>query len=62
MTSPPACAMAATLDDIKSLGGDGGIIAVDHTGTIAMPYNSQGMKRAAVSNTMAPVVRVFEPE
>lgn len=55
-------AVAATLDDIKSLGGDGGIIAVDQAGFIAMPYNSQGMKRAAVSNTMAPVVRVFEPE
>ena len=44
------------------MGGDGGIIAVDQAGIIAMPYNSQGMKRAAVSNTMAPVVRVFEPE
>ena len=55
-------AVAATLDEIKRLGGDGGIIAVDHTGNIAMPYNSKGMKRAAVSSDMAPVVRVFEPE
>ena len=55
-------AVAATLADIKSLGGDGGIIAVDQAGTIAMPYNSKGMKRAAVSNSMAPVVRIFEPE
>ncbi len=55
-------AVAATLDDIKRLGGDGGIIAVDRAGAIAMPYNSTGMKRAAVSDRMAPVVRVFEPE
>lgn len=55
-------ALAATLDEVKSLGGDGGIIAVDRAGAIAMPFNSQGMKRAAVSDRMAPLVRVFETE
>ena len=55
-------AAAATLDEIKRLGGDGGIIAVDSEGNLAMPYNSQGMKRAAVSHGMAPLVRIFEPD
>ena len=32
--------------EIGRLGGDGGLIAVDRQGRIAMPYNSQGMKRA----------------
>ena len=55
-------AVAATLAEIARLGGAGGVIAVDRDGNIAMPYNSQGMKRAAVSDRLAPVVRVFEPE
>ncbi len=55
-------AVAAALAEIARLGGGGGIIAVDRAGTIAMPFNSRGMKRAAVSDRMAPVVRVFEPE
>lgn len=55
-------AVAATLAEVARLGGAGGIIAVDQAGNFAMPFNSQGMKRAAVSDRMAPVVRVFEPE
>jgi isoaspartyl peptidase/L-asparaginase-like protein (Ntn-hydrolase superfamily) len=38
------------------------LIAIDAKSNICMPYNSDGMKRAAVSNVMSPVVRVFEPE
>lgn len=52
----------AALDDVKRCDGDGGVIAIDRRGRIAMPFNSHGMKRAAVSSTMTPVVRVFEPE
>ncbi len=55
-------AAAATLAEVKRLGGNGGLIAVDRMGNIAMPFNSKGMKRAAVSDRAAPVVRVFEPE
>lgn len=51
-----------TLDSVKSFGGDGGVIAIDHTGRIIMPYNSDGMKRAAISSTLPKTVRVFEPE
>jgi L-asparaginase/beta-aspartyl-peptidase (threonine type) len=50
------------LDEVKRFDGDGGLIAIDAKGNIAMPYNSDGMKRAAVSSGMEPVVRVFEPE
>jgi len=41
-------AAQAVLDDIGRLGGDGGLIALDREGRIAMPFNSQGMKRAAL--------------
>ncbi len=56
----PAC--GAVLDEVARFDGDGGLIAIDAAGNIAMPYNSDGMKRAAVSSSMDPVVRVFEPE
>lgn len=52
----------AVLAEVKRFGGDGGLIAVSKDGQIAMPYNSHGMKRAAVTSDMEPTVRVFEPE
>ncbi len=55
-------ATAAALAEVKRLGGDGGLIALDRQGNIAMPFNSKGMKRAAVSDKIAAVVRIFEPE
>lgn len=36
------------LEELGRLGGDGGLIAVDRHGRIATPFNSQGMKRAAL--------------
>ncbi|KQS57229.1 asparaginase [Brevundimonas sp. Leaf363] len=41
-----AQAGAAVIDQVGSMGGDGGLIALDRTGQIAQPFNSQGMKRA----------------
>jgi isoaspartyl peptidase/L-asparaginase-like protein (Ntn-hydrolase superfamily) len=43
-----ATAARGPLEQIGRLGGDGGLIAVSRSGEIAMPYNSQGMKRAAL--------------
>jgi L-asparaginase/beta-aspartyl-peptidase (threonine type) len=54
-------AAQGALDQVGALGGDGGLIAVDRHGRIVMPYNSQGMKRAAASDGAAPYVHVFEP-
>ena len=41
-------ATGAAIAGIGALGGDGGMIALDRAGNIAMPYNSEGMKRAAL--------------
>ena len=41
-------AAAQSLLEVQRLGGEGGLIALSATGEIAMPYNSAGMKRAAV--------------
>ena len=34
---------------IPELGGDGGIIAIDHDGNIAMEFNTAGMYRATMN-------------
>ncbi|MDB4559019.1 isoaspartyl peptidase/L-asparaginase [Amylibacter sp.] len=60
--TPLKQATLQVLDEVAKFDGDGGLIAIDAQGNISMPYNSDGMKRAAVSDTMPPVVRVFEPE
>ena len=39
-------ATQGVIDQIGALGGDGGLIALDASGNIADPFNSQGMKRA----------------
>ncbi|MCB0707654.1 MAG: isoaspartyl peptidase/L-asparaginase [Saprospiraceae bacterium] len=37
----------AIMDRLTELGGDGGLVAIDHQGDIQMPYNSEGMYRAS---------------
>lgn len=41
-------AAGAAIADVGTLGGEGGVIAVDRDGNLAQPFNSPGMKRAAV--------------
>lgn len=41
--------------------GDGGIIAVDHAGTIVMPFNSPGMYRAAADSSGNSIVAIWDP-
>ena len=53
-------AIDEVLADIKHLGGDGGIIAVDSTGRVEMIYNSRGMKRASVSGDDHVFVATFD--
>ena len=43
-----AAAADAALTDVAALGGEGGLIALSRTGDLVMPYNSAGMKRAAL--------------
>ncbi len=41
-------ATAEVLAEIRSMGGEGGLIAVDAEGRVALPFASEGMKRAAL--------------
>ncbi len=43
-----ASAASAVLEDVRALGGSGGLIAVNAAGEIAMPFTTQGMKRAVL--------------
>ena len=52
-------AARAVIDEIGGLGGDGGLIALDASGRIADPYNSQGMKRAWLTTEGQIGVEVF---
>ena len=52
-------AAQGVIDEIGSLGGDGGLIALDREGNIAQPYNSQGMKRAWLTTGGEIGVEVF---
>ena len=52
-------ATQAVIDAIGALGGDGGVIAVDNAGRIAMPFNSGGMKRGYIGLEGPAVVEVY---
>jgi L-asparaginase/beta-aspartyl-peptidase (threonine type) len=43
-----ASAGEAVLREIANAGGEGGLIAVSADGEVAMPFSSEGMKRAAL--------------
>lgn len=57
--APLAEAALASLDAVARLGGDGGLVAIDASGEIAMPFNSPGMKRASVREGERAIVQVF---
>ncbi|MDB5481823.1 MAG: L-asparaginase [Caulobacteraceae bacterium] len=46
--APLGQAAEAALAEVAALGGEGGLIALSATGELVMPYNSAGMKRAAL--------------
>ncbi len=52
-------AAAGALADMERQGGDGGLIAVDAGGRIAMPFISHGMRRAACDGQGNITVSVF---
>jgi L-asparaginase / beta-aspartyl-peptidase len=54
-----AAAAAGALADMETRGGDGGLIAVDASGTVTAPYNSEGMKRAIATSAGRFEVKTF---
>lgn len=49
-------------DVLEPIGGTGGVIIVDKSGNISLPFNTSGMYRASKSNTQATYVGIFKGE
>lgn len=54
-----ASAARAALASVARLGGDGGLVAVDRRGNVAMPFNSQGMYRACIDRRGRRTVAIY---
>ncbi len=48
------------INKVGKLGGDGGIIALDKNGNMAMPFNTEGMFRGAITEAGKIEVRIYK--
>ena len=55
-------ANAVINDVLVEMGGDGGIISIDASGNIAMPFNTAGMYRASVDTNGEVFVGIYNDE
>ncbi len=55
-------AARAALGKVEDLGGDGGVIALDGRGTLAMPFNTEGMYRGYVTRDGNVVTKIYGDE
>jgi L-asparaginase/beta-aspartyl-peptidase (threonine type) len=53
-------AAAAVIEDVRALGGYGGLIAVDAQGNVTAPFASQGMKRGIAASSGRREVKTFQ--
>jgi beta-aspartyl-peptidase (threonine type) len=47
-------------DKLVRIGGEGGLVAVDYSGNICMPFNSEGMYRASKRNAGEAVIKIYK--
>lgn len=55
-------AARVVMDEVKALGGDGGVIVIGPDGSGGWSYNTPGMYRGDVSATSAPMVAIYGDE
>jgi beta-aspartyl-peptidase (threonine type) len=48
-----------TITNLFELGGEGGLVAVDAFGNVALPFNSEGMYRAFITSDGEPVINLW---
>ena len=48
------------IDEIGAMGGDGGLIALDRDGHVAMPFNTAGMYRGTVTEKGEIDVQIYK--
>ena len=49
-----------TIDEIEKMGGDGGLIALDKDGNMAMPFNTAGMYRGAITGDGEIMIQIYK--
>ncbi len=59
LTLKEAC-HKVVMEKLVKIGGEGGVIAVDHNGHIEMPFNSEGMYRAMKTSTSETLVMIYK--
>src|SRR5437868_5134153 len=52
-------ATQAAISNLSELKGDGGLVALDSDGNIAMPFNSEGMYRAAMDAKGRRIIGIY---
>ncbi len=55
-------ARAVVMEELVKAGGEGGVIAMDAQGQVAMPFNSSGMYRGYMGQDGTPHVAIFQDE
>lgn len=50
------------MDKLVRFGGEGGLVAVDGLGNVAMPFNSEGMYRACKVSNQPAIVAIYKEE
>ena len=48
------------VENLRQIGGEGGLIAVDAKGNVALPFNSEGMYLAFITSDGAPIVEIYK--
>ena len=48
-----------TIEHLTAIGGEGGLIAVDRNGNVALPFNSEGMYRGFITSDEPPVTFIY---
>jgi beta-aspartyl-peptidase (threonine type) len=55
-------AAQAVVADIRRHGGEGGVIAVDHAGAVALPFNGPGMYRGMIGPEGVGLTAIYREE
>lgn len=58
LTLADACEQVVGLT-LREMGGEGGLIAVDHLGNVSLPFNSEGMYRAWITSGREAQVAIY---
>jgi beta-aspartyl-peptidase (threonine type) len=47
------------MEKLPTLGGRGGIVAIDHLGNVLLPFNTEGMYRGWARGSETPITGIY---